>query len=1095
MADAQPTLQIQQIITAAQASPVLDIQQVLTAAQAAPSLAIVQTINGVAAPTLQIQQTITAPRAEPTLAIRQTLYASAQPTLAIFQSVRGEPTVDQWRAGVVVGGVDRSARVTGVVAAQAEEDASGLCAFQIVAEEESFDPDMWVGELVQIDYLDTEADGTENWRIRRYTGYVALATYRPASQVILLTCTTDNQRRIYKLDRDQIASLVSGLWSKWVHAENATPWQYANDRLCTQKASLNADVHGQLSVRPWELSQSPRPPVTDSMHVMDSLDVKKPERTSLINTIIMDIDFRYPRLLQRDVAFNWMMGWNVCSISSFPDPPPRSVIADAVDKTDWTLIGRISYVPLPPSKWYICNGRPLGWLNWDREASAIGASFMLGKRWVQTVTESQRITVSSQASVAANGQNAIAEAYGIESAFDDAVWEETEPESTSPDQVEINGEVLQAVQAANGDTVFNADTLDGYRDAYNEAIEVLVSQARRQIAAHHRTNLITLQVPIAQAVELHQTMPIEISGVTAEGQVVAVADEMDVTTGRAVSTVTVAISRTSGAGLPDLPEEEIDYTPPEAIFSGTYEVNVSLPTYVGGTASSQEESEDWTGYIANAPYLEMNAPIYQRRFVVPTPEIDDAARQSVDAPIEIDYTAAVRNDPLEEFIPAVDIPFQCPDSPPVTSYIGFKTYGSGLDSSFIFSQIFTPPGPDRHLVVAVGSYSGALSVEPPSDVRVNGIGAAMLASASGLRVQTSFWIVENPDDYFIGIEVDFPNARENSFVALWSVRAPGLMLFNHAADTEDNGLPLSTLTLDATCNSSVLVANTHVPYIKMLEGGNPYSGVVDRFLTYANDSDFTGGDASIDEEEARTVTAQYETSGPGRAMLAVNLVGTGDPVPIVIEEVPQSGNGSSTVAYDYDFPSVDIGAAAADRLIVVGLTAKADNTTLISGAASVSVGGVSFTKIASSTPANPYTVIREFWAGVVPNGATATISVNCSNQQDIMKVVAWRLYGFSQTPVHVASVEVGQTDQFNDLAILPINTESGGCILATASAYGASHDFEWVNVAVNNTATINSYKLAAASAANTDQGSVVVYAERDFWSSGLGATAISLQPL
>lgn len=142
----------------------------------------------------------------------------------------------------------------------------------------------------------------------------------------------------------------------------------------------------------------------------------------------------------------------------------------------------------------------------------------------------------------------------------------------------------------------------------------------------------------------------------------------------------------------------------------------------------------------------------------------------------------------------------------------------------------------------------------------------------------------------------------------------------------------------------------------------------------------------------------------------------------------------------YTFTSVGIGTAAAGRKVVVAAAnARATTTSAVS---SMTIAGVSATKVVAANHDPDDTADTELWQAVVATGTTATIVVTYDLATDRCGVGTWAVYG-------AASAAHATATNFSDPLSASINVpEKGGCIGSVGSA-NVVLTYTWTNLTEN----------------------------------------------
>lgn len=169
---------------------------------------------------------------------------------------------------------------------------------------------------------------------------------------------------------------------------------------------------------------------------------------------------------------------------------------------------------------------------------------------------------------------------------------------------------------------------------------------------------------------------------------------------------------------------------------------------------------------------------------------------------------------------------------------------------------------------------------------------------------------------------------------------------------------------------------------------------------------------------------------------------------------------TSQTAYAF---SVDIGAAASNRVIFVVVGSRAPGTT-----SSVTVNGVSATLDVSSVSSDAWVQI---WRASVPSGSGAVnVVVTRSELATRMNAVVYRVDG-------TIAVSGSTATASTDAATMTVTVPSGGFALAGSTAYATTaSDCGWTNATEGGTAVSDGIIYTSA-AHTTAAGSVGIVAD------------------
>ncbi len=282
-----------------------------------------------------------------------------------------------WRPYILLNGTDISARLTGQVAIEREEDAAPLARFTWVPTPGAIDPLAYLGNTVQIWWQHLTTAGAERYRRLRFTGLVSHTRWSPDRRVLDFECTSDLQTLLERMAAAHIADIIPGsCWSEHVFNSERTGWEIALDRLSTTELCLWQDVDGSIRTSSIRAAAAPDYTFTDDSRFADSLRLEYGSRRDVVNQITLTMDYRFPRKRHRQISFSWMPysgfgsagssgSGSVCQYLENPYPLcSRAMVASAATGTEWVIQGDINYVEVWPPGLYMCgfaNSEPRVW--------------------------------------------------------------------------------------------------------------------------------------------------------------------------------------------------------------------------------------------------------------------------------------------------------------------------------------------------------------------------------------------------------------------------------------------------------------------------------------------------------------------------------------------------------------------------------------------------------------------------------------------------------------------------------------------------------------------------------------------------------------
>lgn len=617
---------------------------------------------------LGLAQSVAWPLGTAALPLRQAAIAAGMAELPLMQIRFHPPDLLApsivWRPAVTVNGVDLTHRLTGAIRIEAEEGAARIAELTLAPGDGPVAPADWVGAGVRIEFV-LAASG-QRWP--RFIGRVHEARFIASSGLLELQATDGLQDRLDATPRPLIDAQVGGHWSPAVFRDDASGWEYAQDRLSTVPASYDLLVSGSGRLTSWLPKATP-----DHLFgaaVYGSVGVSLTPARDLVNEVEIALDYRYERLYQRERRVGWIYPRSFCEYLILPTTlPDQAMIRSALEGTGW-LLQSLAFTGLPPSGHITSCGGTVVWTN-DRPELVTAFSAQLARRWTQTVTERLRLRLVAPQSVGRYGHRNAEESRSLSSAFDPAEWE---------GQAANNHLAVRGDQAAAG---FSLGTpawpppagaaLNAHGDwqldrdepaALEEAVAVLLARARTRILAAHRRNTVECLLPWFP-VERTDTVRLETPQVLAQGKVAHVLEVLDLASGRATTTVRLAISQGGvPAAVKDSPlalpgrADTAPMPPP----SGPA-LNTPRHSQFGGLIDSPEYDDTLAGYSGNyqlipagtllrpweqmdASAVEPGAPAYPVRFRIDMPGVEAALRDHLEAPLAATFRVAIPNDEL-----------------------------------------------------------------------------------------------------------------------------------------------------------------------------------------------------------------------------------------------------------------------------------------------------------------------------------------------------------------------------------------------------------------------------------------------------------------
>jgi hypothetical protein len=526
----------------------------------------------------------------------------------------------RWRLRVLVEGDDLSNQVLGVTDIDREGGAAGVGGLELHLPPGPVVPTDWVGRSVTIDFLWTAAG--VSFEDRRYTGQVMRPMWDSSNRVISLELTDNLQQRVESLSIAEIDALTGGYWSPDVFSptEGRSRWDYAQERMSTRTASLDSSPAGALRVSSWYASATPDYVFGAGATLDGSVDLELPDLSRMTNQVVIEADYRYTRLRQRNEKWKWyggtFCGWYFTDTKELPS---IEMVEEAVTKSGSQMMPGPEWDLLPPSAVDPC-GLGAAWFN-NFDNLLLGAEFETARRWAQPITERYSLTLEVPTSISQAGAvvSRTGTSFEVESAQAEAWSSDPFTEGTSS----------------------HTDERDEARRL--ALFDVLLNQAQATLVGAHRGTRVTLSVPtpMAAGIDLVHTLKLDDLGVLAQGRVIRVRDVFDHDAGTAITAIDIAVMRGGGeVTTPLVPPPSVNEAQPDPDLPVT-----DLPTQLGNRPDAPPYDDELPGFSGN--YSIGSGEVYPRRFDVLVSELEESKRDELPVPISATYQVAIPNDLLE----------------------------------------------------------------------------------------------------------------------------------------------------------------------------------------------------------------------------------------------------------------------------------------------------------------------------------------------------------------------------------------------------------------------------------------------------------------
>jgi hypothetical protein len=165
----------------------------------------------------------------------------------------------------------------------------------------------------------------------------------------------------------------------------------------------------------------------------------------------------------------------------------------------------------------------------------------------------------------------------------------------------------------------------------------------------------------------------------------------------------------------------------------------------------------------------------------------------------------------------------------------------------------------------------------------------------------------------------------------------------------------------------------------------------------------------------------------------------------------------------YTFSTKSLGSAAADRKIIVGVSAGGSSSGVTLN--SVTVGGISATQIVATTDGEN---MAQIWVASVPTGATGNVVLTFSTDKGRCGIGLWAMYGASSTATDTGFATANPSSD-------TLNISAGGVAVGVYSlSQSTDRTTTWTNLTEDYDAVVESgggtHSGASASFASAQTG-------------------------
>lgn len=635
-----------------------DFAQLAVSAAAPAAIALPVSVTAVAPPVISLSVSVAAvsPAVSIALPVRVAAAAPASVALpvvvhvndaAIYADLDGAAgwaaaPDGKWRAVVILGDDDISSRIIGEVSVEYEDSTAALADFEFLPAV-VLQPLSLIKRRVRIAFA--RADGSNVQTL--FTGVVAVPAPDATTGAIRCTCTNQAQEVWSATPREVIDAMVGGRYQSAVSGDLGDGFAYLEERIKSVGASWALDPLQQPRILPWR-GMAKQFTVQQSDIVDGDVEVDLPDSDQLRSRITCKLQYRYQLLRGRRAVAQYAHDFalirpRIYATTTYPGVTAMTaaMVKQACEGVSgWTLASEIEIEHPPSGAWMIGLSETDGVYSISPRVAqdlALGFSAEYTTRWQQTVTETYEVTLVWSTLENQLGAGAPdVEAATLEAAFDSPAW--ASDETVQPDVTPLAlGDESVPYRPAGADAA-----------ARDEVLRTLLDRAWVRMWSASRTGRVRFTVPCRPDIWLDAGVTLEAMRLRASGKVVEVEHRMDVSTGRATTTLGVAVGM-PGETSATLPVWSLPAAPPSAYVPPISAYSFEIGEFVGGDLDSPAWDEaTMVGFATNLQGPTDDAlNYYPHQLSIKAPDLAEEDRDPVKLTATATITTSIPTDLLE----------------------------------------------------------------------------------------------------------------------------------------------------------------------------------------------------------------------------------------------------------------------------------------------------------------------------------------------------------------------------------------------------------------------------------------------------------------
>ena len=572
---------------------------------------------------------------------------SAKSTLGINVAVNGATVYSagygiHWSPLVTINGVDVSARLTGQISVAAGEDSARVASVTLILAS-SADLSGLENAAIAIGVQVIAPSGSAFYRI--FTGRVeTVSDLYPAQQTVTLSCRDGwQERQSACATAADVEALFFGMATlapkiqMW-NVETPDPVSYFGELLQTLPGSTFIDRNGLWQVAAWDIGP---PAITFTAgEVFDgSLVVSKKPRADLPRAYVGTLRHRHPRLHSAELSITWTGPTYTDHVVYGASWLTKAAAQEALDGLgEWHIKGQATLnSPTPGVHGVLVGGNTVNYIVTEDAAPILCSSLSatLYRRWYQEAETSYTFTI---AMLGGSDRDQIVTG-NIASDFSTGDWEHAPKTDSGIDIWSANGpapvvtptgyEALPLPHPLPNSAIDHwADIVQADLDSCAAA---LVAKVVRLASIARRRDTVRFSRPIDPRHELGSIIAVVADGVTATGQIAGLEYQLDLDSGAAETSYTLACP--DGSAGATTSAATITAPTPSVIHSLS---PPTLSTHFGALVGNTMTPNPATlqGFLCNvlptAAAYDGSVPIYHEQFRLIMPSISATHRDGLE---------------------------------------------------------------------------------------------------------------------------------------------------------------------------------------------------------------------------------------------------------------------------------------------------------------------------------------------------------------------------------------------------------------------------------------------------------------------------------